>query len=611
MNPRVSRRSSSAPWAAACLALCLVASASAGCGGPPGGVSVVYAGTKVEDRFGKPSERQKKAQRQLDELVGHAVSIEVDDALASRWSPDGYAHIEEGVLGAARELGAVKAYSPRAFDGIARKVQRIRYVYTAIGQHSEAKLSEGDTLLTVTVADAESGCLCSDIKRMYVAEHQRRADGAYADMRPEQVPVADVGAYISAIGKDKSRSSAPASLQEADVVYFERVVAVHRRVAEPATLDERSKRAWEITSREITSVGDNIATAYFHQAADVAKLGQGSAFRRLEAGWVEFMRSSFWSLIEHERTQAIKIAFSSGNSTLAFAQLDRTALANAIFDRWVQAGAPVFVRQVSKEPSADERTYNAILCPSTDDQNGVPSNQPPGCSSSSYDSMYEFLRKDPARLDAFTSRVVAKRDPKISYALFYPLMGGRQNPVATWRRFESDEASHIAIGRAVAAMTSGQMDEVLFEECARLYRQYHKRRPMVLFVLASMDMYAHGFLEGRLKALAKEGQLATEADLGAFLDEGPKAFRLLGVVWPLLGKGFSRAAPVNARLERLLADKSSRGYEALRSRLCEDGARQDMAALAMALERHVNAHPGDERAYRSTLDMLKEPRCSR
>jgi hypothetical protein len=36
-----------------------------------------------------------------------------------------------------------------------------------------------------------------------------------------------------------------------------------------------------------------------------------------------------------------------------------------------------------------------------------------------------------------------------------------------------------------------------------------------------------------------------------------------------------------------------------------------MAALAMALERHVNAHPGDERAYRSTLDMLTEPRCSR
>jgi hypothetical protein len=584
-----------------------------GCGGPPGGVSVVYAGTKVEDRFGKPSERQKKAQRQLDELVGHAVTIEVDEALASRWSPDGYAHIEEGVLGAARELGAVKAYNAEAFEGIARKVQRIRYVYTAIGEHSEAKLSESDTLLTVTVADAESGCLCSDIKRMYVQEHQRRAEDGYANMRPEQVPVEQFGAYISALGKNKSRSSAPSSLQDPDVVSFERIVALHRRFETQPPTDEKGKKAWEITSRELTYVGDHIASAYHHQAAEIAKLGQDSGFRRLESAWVAFMRGSFWSLVEYERTRALKIVFSSGNFTTAFQALDRVAMANAIFDRWVQAGAPVFGRPSPKEPSADERTFNALLCPSIDDQNGVPSNYPQGCSMSSNDSMYDYLRKDPARFDAFVSRVVAKRDAKISYALFYALMGSRGsgNATTTWRRFESDEASHLAIGRAVAAMTMGQMDEPLYEECARLYRQYPKRRGMVLYVLASMDTYTHGFLEGRLKALAKEGQLASEADFAAFLDEGPKAFRLLGVIWPLLGKGFSRAATVNARLERLLADKGSRGYDALRTRLCEDGARQDLAALATALGRYVDAHPADERAYRSTLDMLKEPRCGR
>jgi len=574
-------------------------------------VSVVYAGTKVEDRFGKPSERQKKAQRQLDELVGHAVTIEVDDALASRWSPDGYAHIEEGVLGAARELGAVKAYNAEAFERIARKVQRIRYVYTAIGEHSEAKLSESDTLLTVTVADAESGCLCSDIKRMYVQEHQRRAEDGYANMRPEQVPVEQFGPYISALGKNKSRSSAPASLQDPDVAYFERVVALHRRFETQPPTDEKGKKAWDLTSREITYVGDNIASAYHHHGAEVAALGPGSGFRRLEAAWAAFMRTSFWSLEQEERIRALKVVFRSAKLPGAFPGLDRVAIANALFDGWVQAGAPVRIEEESKRrPQANDPTFYAFLCPGTDDGNGVPSNHPPRCASD-YESMYEYLRQDPARLDAFAARVLAKRDAKISYALFYALMGSRRDAVSTWRRFESDEASHLAIGRAVAAMTMGQMDEPLYEECARLYRQYPKRRGMILYVLASMDTYTHGFLEGRLKALAKEGQLATEGDFAAFLDEGPKAFRLLGVIWPLLGKGFSRAATVNARLERLLADKGSRGYDALRTRLCEDGARQDIAALATALGRYIDAHPADERAYRSTLDMLKEPRCGR
>lgn len=108
----------------------------------------------------------------------------------------------------------------------------------------------------------------------------------------------------------------------------------------------------------------------------------------------------------------------------------------------------------------------------------------------------------------------------------------------------------------------------------------------------------------------------TQKEWEAYLDAEPDALREIHFQWPLLGKGYSHAAPVLARLDRWLTEDPARHQsilaetmDTLARDLCAEGNTSDLGKLHDWLGARANAHPSEVRALQTALDRTTPGGC--
>jgi hypothetical protein len=575
----------------------------------PGGSQVVVIFPSGETGSGplRSSARAQEIKRQIDVLLGHSVSIEMDGLLAAQFADTRM----DGVLaGLARELGDMKAAEPEAFAGATRKLERIRYEYSAIALTTTVKLSEQSLSIVVANSDA---CACTKVGDALAAAYVDPKRSALEAATLASVSDNDLPAYVSALirqrnAKTESRSRS-LDIAAADLELFDALLAADLRAIKLPK--EKAKPARAAIYREVRDSGATLVRAYRNHSTEVARLAPNSNFRLLEQKYVSFLSTRWNDALEPYRTTMMRGVLETWNQPASFQGFDRMAFALRTVNAWIAAGAPLETRSNRSENLYEEDEADleptSLLCPIEIDGRQASRMRCVG-------SLYEYLKADPARLSAFIARVMTS--PRASALLFRNLTRA-EDEVATWSHFESNEASWSALARMLLVDHRNDSKELLFEEASRIWRKYPSRRPLAALVLGSIDGSNHGKLEPRFKALAAEGVLLGERDFDAFLTEGPLAWEHVGTLWPLLARGFSRAKVMSARFDQL-KESSGETITLIRTRYCEDSieervtkaeALREIATLASALETWAHNHPGQEQIYRTDVEALRAETC--
>jgi hypothetical protein len=186
-----------------------------------------------------------------------------------------------------------------------------------------------------------------------------------------------------------------------------------------------------------------------------------------------------------------------------------------------------------------------------------------------------------------------------------------------WRGVEADDATWLVATRTIADDRTSSPDDALIDETRRLFRAYPARRGALLYVLAQIDRYSNGRVPWT--ELAKSyGAAVDAAAFSDFLDQGSRAVSLSPVVWPALGPGFSRTAPLVQRLDRYMDDPHVRDFDfqdpwrALREivhRVCADGRRDDLRLLHDAFAARAQRKPSEARPFQNLVEDTRPGAC--
>ena len=558
-----------------CIAVIALATLVA-CGASKDDVTVVFAGSNLATRFGEPSAKQKKAYEQLNALVGHTVKIDVADALASRWSPDPYEHIETAILAAARELGEVKRNNAERFGLVAERLEKISYEYSAIALHSEAKFDPKRGVLRVLVADSDF-CGCHNIGEAFRNYESGATAAKYAGREPKDIPEAELDAYLDTLQSPDFREHDVA----AQTTYFRRYTTVFER-----TVGRRPTGPVEDlhgrTERILLGIVSDLVSQHMR--------GGATEQERTVGTWVNAHADEF--SVVNQRTLLMTIGSASSEEVLP--TFDRAAFTVRAFDRWLKMGAPTNVFDVPQDPS---RYAEYALCPRDD------SNESQGCDT----PLLDWFQAHESKITELFAAMLTRKNPVASAAVFRSFASNSRQ-VILWRRFEPDDAQWQAVGNVVAKRLLGQFDGELYEDLARHWRSSPQRRPMVMFTLGRMNVYRGNSLELRLHGLAKFAT-ATPGDVSEFLGRGIQAFEGLDSVWPLLGQ-FPRAPIILQRLGAVLDKEGTvRGLEGVVQRLCSERRADEVREIGAAIKRRFPTHPKEEVMLHAAVDAMAGEKC--
>jgi hypothetical protein len=151
----------------------------------------------------------------------------------------------------------------------------------------------------------------------------------------------------------------------------------------------------------------------------------------------------------------------------------------------------------------------------------------------------------------------------------------------------------------------------------RLWQAYPARRAALLYLLSQIDRYGNdriawgSFGEGNASR-------ASAADFSAFLAYGRRAYATAWVVWPLLGRGWSRAAALVPGLDRFVDDPQTPFFHPqdpelalaqIVSRTCAEKNFADLAKLHAYFVDRVKKLPNDEARFADLLQATTKGKC--
>jgi hypothetical protein len=324
----------------------------------------------------------------------------------------------------------------------------------------------------------------------------------------------------------------------------------------------------------------------------VSEASGRSAWGRAEAAWIAWVNRALPAMVPSERSELAKtVLVRSKSEAGAFPGLDRVALGFSMADEWAKAGHP----DDPRTGETSEVTIHEVLCvvPSR------PRRSTPRCSQGWYDA----LRADPR---ALREGLDARHDAKIEELVLTHLGGrtpsgpaGLRALVGDWPRWE--RAFDLALE---AANRDGSFSDLkgplVWEARAAWQAARGPQRGRVMERLARID-YPHFSRDG-VRFVDWEhfeewfGGRAAAEDLAGFLDADPKAWAMVGVIWPALGASFSRSEVIVPRLKEHLGNPDDRDDEhslgGIAGRLCEEGRTAEMADIARVLRPLAAANPG-------------------
>ncbi|MFO0675913.1 MAG: hypothetical protein U0169_05225 [Polyangiaceae bacterium] len=396
--------------AAACLA---TAPFVVACGsGSSGGIAIQFGGQQIQEQYGDPTSQQTAAHRELTNLVGHPLAVDVDEKLAVRWGATAHESVRNALVGLTGELKALKTSKPEIFTETAMRIQRIAYVHSSITDHTETTMDPQKGTLTVVVSANDPGCACGTVLAALAVAHDAERVRTYENASLDGIADKDIPKYFAIISRHTFRGDTPSKVTNDEVATLERYIGLHKRLSKSTNKNPELIKIHETVGKALGGAGASLAYAYKFHGGELGGIHGGKPFRRFESAWCNFFKTEYWNLPAAERNEALKGVFRVWQQDRAFPGIDRTALATDIVSRWVAAGSPVSAGTKTARTD-DASTFDAVLCPRGKNDEGQ-WKMPEGCAT----DLYSFLKADDARMSAFTRVLSAKKDERASESIF-------------------------------------------------------------------------------------------------------------------------------------------------------------------------------------------------
>lgn len=571
--------------------------------------------------FDPRAARISSATAQLAEVAGHYIALDVDAAMV----PEHRSRFEEALGEAfenmARDLAELRKSEPEIFAYGVPLVERVSLRYDATLTRDDSSLDLATHTLTIR-GPARTDALVRQwsLHHALGLAYGKHAMERFASVAPSAIPAEERRAYFRFLTSSLPGRGFPDDHEAktardlASSPRATRVLAV-LRLAEVAAGDAELSRDIQ---RWLVMADGYFVSPYVHTPALVRALPQDCEWKRAETAYAKWLVATYPRLEEPDRIALLHSVFvrsftteraaDGGRSYPSFAwpTIDRYAFGLRIIDEWRKAGhpTPMSSPRVSSE-------QELIACPNALDREY---HVAPRCE---YDWYRFALETDEGRKRLATS-LLERNDPKLTATTFenvrsaisdHPL----ETSVALLRAVEKSDVVWSAGMRVLASQTIAAGDAFLLEEAQRLWRERPSGRGLVLLVVAQLDQYDNGNVDWRGFGDAF-GTKVSAAELDSYLSEGPTAMALVPVVWPALGKGYSRAASIVPRLDAYLADTSHEGgqrqYGTLSriiGRMCAEKNQEDLAAMRAYLQRRITTHPGEP--YAALADEALSTRC--
>jgi hypothetical protein len=548
------------------------------------------------------------------------MTLDLDVALLGEyraWFETGLVTAIENV---GHDLGELKRTRTEAWAEMATRIQTLSFRYDASAHKSEVKLDVDRNAVAVIVPAKATTFLPHEAALLSLeAQYDAGLPERYASGVPASVSVAEKWAYFRALTGQKPPPRKPDDPANAKGIANEvRTSAIARAVrfydvAMPQDL-KAEIHGW------LLNEGTYFRDAYLVYPDAVQVSPATSPFHRAETAWVDWTQKNAARFTDLERFSLAKLVFLKQPSkdrggagrplSFAFPGFDRFAFGQRVFEEWVAAGHPKFI------PGRERllELFDFIVCPFELDARGERS-APADCEH----DFYRVAAETEATQKRFLDFMLAQKDEVLVETAFANLMRLRRPSAVMyfWRGLEGEEPSWSAATHAIAEELSDADTARLQDDALRVWQSFPARRGSLLYLLSQMDRYGNDRVAWGAFSDVGEGR-ASAADFAAFLGNGRRAFATAWVIWPLLGRGWSRAAALIPGLDRFIEDPLVPNYhpedprlalQQIVNRMCAEKNFADLAKMHGYLGERIKKAPSDDKFIADLFEGTSRGRC--
>lgn len=366
--------------------------------------------------------------------------------------------------------------------------------------------------------------------------------------------------------------------------------------------------------KELLSEGSYFTAAYVHHPGLSEKAPSSGDFKEAEEAWVKWLNADLPHFTSEQKRIAFKTVyvrhFNSNvdtygrYSSVAYPGFDKFSLARSVIKEWIAEGHPMDL------PDAPERAllFQEIVCPHPADESGH-RGRAPRCD---YDFWDEALSTPAGKQKLFQMLLGFEDRLLIESAVINLVYRGKQQALLDFlASVESNERVWTWAIVTAADEFQSSLEAAFIDEGRRWWRNFPERRGTTLYLLAQADYYDHKRVPWE-KFAASYGSLVSSESYAQFLAHGERALSTLPMIWPALGPGYSRVAPLNRTLESQARGKGfpQKGVQEVIHRLCRDRANEDLTLLHEALSSYGREHPSEARVLENLIhDTAPATRC--
>jgi hypothetical protein len=588
---------------------------------PPAEVGITFNADPGKLPFDPHGARLRAARDKLAQVVGRAVALELDVALIREYRAWFETGLTTAMENAGRDLGELKRTRAELWTAMEPKIAALSLRYDASANKGGVRLEADRETIQITVPPKATSFLPHEAALLALeAQYDAGLPERYADGVPPTVSIAEKRAYFRALTGQK-----PPPLKPDDP-------ATARGIANDVrpTAIARAVRFYEVTMPQdlkaeihewLLSEGNYLRDGYLLYPDVVKAAPPTSAFRRAEAAWVDWTQKNADRFTDLERTALARIVFvkappskerGSGSRYLSFAfpGFDRLTLGLGVLEEWAEAGHRTVV------PGRDRllELFEFIVCPFEQDDRGERV-QSAACER----DFYRLAAETEANQKRLLDFLLQKKDEVLVETVFgnYMRMVDMRTVLYLWRGLEANEALWKAATRTMAEELNDVDTARLQDEALRLWQAHPARRGSLLYLLSQIDRYGNDKVAWGAWGETGGGR-ASAADFAGFLAHGRRAVATSWVVWPLLGRGFSRAEALVPGLDRFIGDPKVRFYhpedpelalQHIVNRMCAEKNFADLAKMHTYLKERIRKVPPDEKAFAQLIEDTSRGRC--
>lgn len=592
----------------------------AGCGSSDPGttgsikdVTVVLKGNRSPLPFNPRGSRITAVSREITELVGHPIVLELDTAL----SPELVASLEESVLASfetiARELVRMRADDPELFAR-AKTIARVVCTYDAVIRDAEGKVgADGAVAFVRSPPDRfpllERGLLTSAVYFSHIAE----LDARWGAADPTKLTAGEREPWLTYMLQTRpgagflwvaARAKKGRSWEQLRAEHLERILSF----ASVAPADPRARKFLASNAAYVTPL----------KRSTDERLDPGTARRVFDTyeGWLVRTAPSFDDV---ERQDLLRGAFDEGSACRGndcpkealFTRFDLVGFALTIYDDWVREGA-----RLDPLPGPRGDVFKQVLGPTA--HRGEAETEIHFGKS----RFFERALREEAQRKRLAAAILQRRDKRLLELALLNL--GYQNGASgvAFAELLAGDAEMLRHALFVLFHDHNRNDSVkdaLEEVAPGWWRDRPERRGFTLLVFARKydHLHVHYGDNQWTRFVAEYGGPIPRDVLAAYLKEGPRAIEMAPKLWPALakpGRDELIAESLSVLVARDSQDRTSRTRAMLgllRTRLCEEKNAGGLAVMRAAIDRAATAHPDQKPALANALEDFQLARCAK